>query len=105
MQKICAIGMNSLDSVGINSHQMGMERFVSEIETYVAALGVTPQKFLRDVIGAQWGQWQKWKDGTSSPTMRIADKIRDYMAENPPQPAASAAPTQEQSHENTSDGC
>lgn len=27
------------------------------------------------------------------------------LAENPPQPAASAAPTQEHSHENTSDGC
>lgn len=74
-----------------------MESLILEIEAYATRHGITPQKFLRDVIAAPWGQWQKWKDGTSSPTMRIVDKIRDYMAENA-NPAASAAPTQESQH-------
>lgn len=61
-----------------------MERFISDVEAYAQAYGVTPQAFLRLVINAQWGQWQKWKDGDSSPTMRIADRIYAHMAKNPP---------------------
>lgn len=61
-----------------------MERFISDVEAYASACGVKPQAFLRNVINAQWGQWQKWKGGESSPTMRIADRIYAYMAENPP---------------------
>lgn len=58
-----------------------MEQLILEIEAHVAARGITPQRFLRDVINAPWGQWRRWKDGLSSPTMRIADKIRAHMAE------------------------
>lgn len=60
-----------------------MEQLILEIEAYVAARDITPQRFLRDVINAPWGQWQRWKDGLSSPTMRIADKIRAHMVANP----------------------
>ena len=69
-----------------------MERFISDIEAYARACGISPQALLRTVINAQWGQWQKWKDGDASPTMRIADRIYAYMAENPaPQTSEDAA--------------
>ncbi len=60
-----------------------MEKLILEIEAYCLARGISPQNLLRKVINAPWGQWQKWKDGTSSPTMLIADKLRDYMNANP----------------------
>jgi hypothetical protein len=65
-----------------------MEQLIREIETYCAALGVKPQKLLRDVIGASWRQWDAWKAGTSSPTMAVADRLRTHMAAHPPKAAA-----------------
>ncbi|WP_145399597.1 hypothetical protein [Paracoccus sulfuroxidans] len=56
-----------------------MEQFVAEIEAYCTARGISPQNLLRRAINAPWGQWQKWKDGKSSPTMLIADKLRQHM--------------------------
>ena len=61
---------------------LGMEQLISDIEAYCARSGVSPQKLLREAINAQWGQWQKWKDGESSPTMKVADRIRKYIKEN-----------------------
>ncbi len=61
-----------------------MEQFISEIESYCAKVGIVPQKLLRAAIGASWGQWGKWKDGSSSPTMIVADRIRAHIAANPP---------------------
>ena len=60
-----------------------MERFISDVETYALACGISPQSLLRKTVNAQWGQWQKWKDGDASPTMRIVDQIYAHMAENP----------------------
>lgn len=60
-----------------------MEQFIAEIEGYTVALGISPQNFLRKTINAPWGQWQKWKDGTSGPTLPTVDKLRIYMASHP----------------------
>ncbi|RBO51962.1 hypothetical protein DSD19_17725 [Rhodovulum sp. BSW8] len=69
-----------------------MEEFLAEIEAYAAACSKTPQKVLRDAIGAGWGQWGSWKSRESSPTMLTADKLRDYMRDHPaPTPAGDAA--------------
>ncbi|MDQ7262685.1 hypothetical protein NM680_12875 [Paracoccus sp. PS-1] len=59
-----------------------MEQLISDIEAYCARTGISPQKLLRDAINAQWGQWQKWKDGEASPTMKVADRIREHMRQN-----------------------
>jgi len=61
-----------------------MEQLIADIETYARAYGCTPQSVLREAIGAGWGTWGKWKDGTRSPTMRISDKVRKHIADNPP---------------------
>lgn len=58
-----------------------MDQLIYEIEGFCARHGMTPQRLLRDAINATWGLWQKWKDNESSPTMKVADRIRAYMAE------------------------
>ncbi|RAP39463.1 hypothetical protein BYZ73_20410 [Rhodovulum viride] len=60
-----------------------MEQFIAEIEAYAAACSKTPQKVLRDAIGANWGQWDSWKSGDGSPTMKVVDRLRDYMLAHP----------------------
>lgn len=61
-----------------------MEQLIAEVEAYCAAAGTSPQRVLRAAIGASWGQWDRWKAGTSSPTMVVADRLRRWMAEHPP---------------------
>lgn len=61
-----------------------MEQFISEIEAFCEANGIAPQRLLREAVNAQWGLWQKWKDGDASPTLRVVDKIRGHMASMPP---------------------
>jgi hypothetical protein len=65
-----------------------MKQLISEIELFCTARDISPQKFLRDVINARWGQWQDWKDGKASPTLATADRIRDYIAKNQQDDAA-----------------
>ncbi|WP_287882726.1 hypothetical protein [Paracoccus sp. (in: a-proteobacteria)] len=68
-----------------------MEQFIREIEVWAARHDTSPQRILREVIDAPWGLWQKWKEGTSSPTMRTADKIRDHLAKHPASPTSEDA--------------
>lgn len=62
-----------------------MEQFVAEIENYASAVGRSPEWVLRQAIKAGWGVWARWKSGESSPTMANADRVRAWMAANPPQ--------------------
>lgn len=57
-----------------------MEQLISDIEAHCAERGISPQKLLRAAINAKWGQWQSWKDGESSPTMKVVDRLRYFMA-------------------------
>lgn len=68
-----------------------MEQFLREIQEFSDLTGRSPQSILRASIDASWGQWQKWKDGDSSPTMIVADRVRAYMAEHSPANAEGAA--------------
>lgn len=61
-----------------------MEQLIIEIEEFCAASQIAPEKLLRVSVGATWGLWQKWKNGEASPTMKVADRVRAYMAANPP---------------------
>lgn len=61
-----------------------MEQLIIEVEAYASAAGKTPALVLRDALGASWGQWDAWVQGKSSPTMRNVDRLRTYMAANPP---------------------
>ena len=61
-----------------------MEKLISEIETHCAAAGMSPERLLREAINASWSTWDAWKGGVSSPTMKIVDRTRAYMAAHPP---------------------
>ena len=61
-----------------------MEQFIRDIEAYAGAVNRKPQSILRAAVGASWGTWESWKAGKSSPTMIVADRVRAYIAENPP---------------------
>ncbi|MBL3569919.1 hypothetical protein BV509_01030 [Rhodovulum sulfidophilum] len=61
-----------------------MQKLIAEIEAYAAARGIAPQRVLRDAVGANWGQWDSWKRGASSPTMKVVDRLREFMTANPP---------------------
>jgi hypothetical protein len=62
---------------------MGMDELISEIEAYCARAGIKPQRLLRDAINAGHGQWAAWMSGRSSPTMKVVDRLRAYMAAHP----------------------
>jgi len=62
-----------------------MEQFITEIETYAASIGRSPQWVLRASINAGWGQWDAWRAGKASPTMAVADRVRAFMRAHPPQ--------------------
>ena len=61
-----------------------MEQLIKDIQAYADAVSKTPQWVLRAAIKASWGQWDAWKEGRSSPTMAVADRVRDFMRANPP---------------------
>jgi hypothetical protein len=60
-----------------------MEQLITEIEAYASQVGRSPQSVLRRAINASWGTWDAWVSGKSSPTLIVADRIRDFMAKNP----------------------
>lgn len=68
-----------------------MEQLISDVEAYARAAGQKPQSVLRAAIDAGWREWDSWKAGKSSPTMARADRLRAYMAENPPRQRTDAA--------------
>lgn len=75
-----------------------MEQLISDIEAYCAKRGISPQKLLREAISATGSLWRKWKDGEASPTMKVADRLREYMAAGGVHPTPhgnAAAPKQE----------
>jgi hypothetical protein len=75
---------------------LAMEQFITEIEFYTDALGIKPQRLLRDVLNSPWGQWDDWKSGKSSPTLRNVDRLRDHIAANPPVADESPAPDRQE---------
>jgi len=68
-----------------------MDQLIEEVEAFCAVAGWTPQRVLRAAIGASWGQWEKWKAGTSSPTLIVADRLRAWMEAHRPAGASEDA--------------
>ncbi|MBL3575335.1 hypothetical protein [Rhodovulum sulfidophilum] len=60
-----------------------MEQLIAEVRAYAEATNKSPEKVLREAIGASWGAWAAWQAGTSGPTMRSADRLRAFMTANP----------------------
>lgn len=64
-----------------------MEQLIKEIETYAAAAGLKPATVLQKAGGLGGLVWSKWVAGTASCTLPMADRLRAFMAANPPAPA------------------
>lgn len=60
-----------------------MEQFIEDVEAYATACGLLPTTVVQRAAGANGAAWQRWKDGGSC-SMRTADRVRQYMADNPP---------------------
>ena len=63
-----------------------MEEFLSEIESYAAAVNLSPGTVVQySTKRAQGGgAFSDWKAGKVSPTMATVDKVRAFMRDNPP---------------------
>lgn len=69
-----------------------MEQFIAEVEAYAAAVGLEPSTVVQRAAGVSGAIWKRWKSGEASCTLTTADRVRAYMAENPPPaPHASGA--------------
>lgn len=65
-----------------------MEQFLFELEAYASALKISPSTVIQRAGVGSGSTWRKWQSRKSSPTLITVDKLKDYMAQNPPEEAA-----------------
>ena len=56
---------------------------MAEIEAYATAAGLRPGTVLQKAKAGSGDTWRRWQEGGLCGIAR-ADRIRSYMAENPP---------------------
>jgi len=61
-----------------------MDQLMQEIETYASARRILPATVVQAATGHSGTTWAKWKSGATC-SVRTAEKLRAYMAANPPQ--------------------
>ena len=67
---------------------------MAEVRAYAAGVGVKPSTIVQKAGAGGGLTWARWERDESSPTQRTLDKIRTYMAKNPP-PAGELGETTE----------
>lgn len=65
----------------------GMEQLIAEIEAYATRRSVKPATVLQYAAGLGGQAWARWRSGAVC-TMATAERIRKYMADNPPSESA-----------------
>ncbi|WP_339112801.1 hypothetical protein [Thioclava sp. GXIMD2076] len=60
-----------------------MTAFQSEVRSFAAAAGKTPQNILRLSVGANWDTWDAWCRGAVSPRVETLERVLAYMRANP----------------------
>ncbi len=60
-----------------------------EVRQYAAAIGVQPTTVIQRAEAGSGSTWSKWESGSTA-THRTTDKVRAYMANNPPKSEAAA---------------
>lgn len=61
-----------------------MEQFIDEVRDYARRVGIKPGTVVQRANGGNGTSWAAWEAGSSSPTLRIVDRVRKYIADNPP---------------------
>lgn len=79
----------SLADVGIFSYIRIMEELITEIETYAGRFGVKPETVIYNAVNQPSTRWAEWKAGAGC-GLKTADRIRAYMASNPPKEEVAA---------------
>lgn len=60
---------------------------MAEVRAYAATLKIQPTTVIQRAAAGNGSTWAKWEDGGTA-THRTTDKVRRYMADNPPAPRA-----------------
>ncbi|MCG7623214.1 XRE family transcriptional regulator [Epibacterium sp. Ofav1-8] len=61
-----------------------MEQFMKDVRFYASCFGIKPATVIQKAGAGGGATWKRWVRGESSPTQRTLDKVRAYIAENPP---------------------
>lgn len=61
-----------------------MEQFLEDVRKYAQAFGVLPTTVVQRAGVGGGATWGRWESGKGSPTLATVDRLRRYMAENPP---------------------
>lgn len=64
---------------------------MEEVRAYAARLGVKPTTVIQRVKAGGGSTWASWEAGSSTPTFSTVDKIRRFIADNPPDAIEDAA--------------
>lgn len=56
---------------------------MKNVRAYADALGVRPSTVVQRAAQVGGAVWAKWEAGDGTPTLRTADKILKYIADNP----------------------
>lgn len=68
---------------------------MEEVRAYAAGHGIAPSTVIQKAGVGGGGAWSKWESGDGSPTLRTVDRLRKYMASNPPPDGAPCDPSTE----------
>lgn len=69
--------------VGKFTYIIYMEQFLIKVSVYANALDIHPSTVVQRAAKMGGAAWAKWEAGSGSPTLKTADKILKYMADNP----------------------
>jgi len=64
-----------------------MDKFVAEIESYAARVGLAPSTIVQRAVGLSGSTWAAWRSRSGFPTAQTMDRLRDWIKANPPPPA------------------
>lgn len=56
---------------------------MQQVRCFADALNIHPSTVIQRAAQVGGNSWAKWEAGNSSPTLRTADKILNYIADNP----------------------
>ena len=62
-----------------------MEQFLKDVRAYAARFRIKPATVIQKAGAGNGSTWIRWERDESSPTQRTLDRVRRYMADNPPQ--------------------
>lgn len=57
---------------------------MEDVRAYAARVGVKPATVIQRARAGGGGTWSTWESGASSPTLRTVDRMRQFIADNPP---------------------